>query len=488
MRTLSSLLATVYSRAAFGMQAPPVIIDVHLSSGLPALLVVGLAEGAVKEAKDRVRSAIQLAGFEWPPGRITVNLSPADLPKEGGRFDLPIALGIIAARGHLPSSRLALHEFYGELSLGGDLRAVRGILSAICAAALEARPVILPRGNLPEAERVQSARVIAAANLAEVVGHVRGDRPLPESAGQATGRRQEHARAASPRNPAAVDHRRGARDGEGDVRERTGLSRRILEPTPVPLAAPHELDAALVGGGSQPAPGEISLAHNGVLFLDELPEFERETLEALREPLETARITISRAAYQSEFPARFQLVAAMNPCPCGHCGDGTRRCRCSSLAIERYRARLSGPLLDRLDLHVRVKPTEVSMLLDSRHVGDSSAVVRLRVARARARQVERQGVLNSALSPSDLERHAAPDRETCDLLQFAAAKLNLSARAYGRILRVARTIADLAGADAVTVHHVSEALLFRQLDAEGLDTLIHSVPYARSHETRPGVH
>jgi magnesium chelatase family protein len=259
-----------------------------------------------------------------------------------------------------------------------------------------------------------------------------------------------------------------------------------------PFRSPHHTSstAALVGGGSQPAPGEISLAHHGVLFLDELPEFERETLEALREPLETGRITISRAAWASEFPARFQLVAAMNPCPCGYAGDGTRRCRCSSQAIERYRGRLSGPLLDRLDLHVRVKPADVATLLDTRQVSDSSAVVRLRVARARARQLERQGRLNSALSAGELERYALPDRETCDLLQFAAARFNLSARAYGRILRVARTLADLAGADAVDVHHVSEALLFRQLDGEGLDTPVHAISLAArtSLPRRPGVH
>ena len=259
-----------------------------------------------------------------------------------------------------------------------------------------------------------------------------------------------------------------------------------------PFRSPHHTSstAALVGGGSQPAPGEISLAHHGVLFLDELPEFERETLEALREPLETGRITISRAAWTSEFPARFQLVTAMNPCPCGYAGDGTRRCRCSSHAIERYSGRLSGPLLDRLDLHVRVKPTEVSALLDARHVSDSSAVVRLRVVRARGRQLERQGTLNSALSPGELERYALPDRETCDLLQFAAARFNLSARAYGRILRVARTIADLAGTEAITVHHVSEALLFRQLDEEARDTRRCETPPKplQSERRNPGLH
>jgi magnesium chelatase family protein len=242
----------------------------------------------------------------------------------------------------------------------------------------------------------------------------------------------------------------------------------------------------LVGGGSQPAPGEISLAHHGVLFLDELPEFERAALDALREPLETGRITILRAAWQSEFPARFQLVTAMNPCPCGYAGDGTRRCRCGQVAIQHYRARLSGPLLDRLDLHVRVKSTEVATLLEPRLASDSSTLVRLRVSRTRALQLERQGVLNSALPVSELERHAAPDRETRELLQFAAERFNLSARACGRILRVARTIADLDTADAMTVHHVSEALLCRQLDGEGMDAYSNAAPKRHSPEARPG--
>jgi magnesium chelatase family protein len=258
-----------------------------------------------------------------------------------------------------------------------------------------------------------------------------------------------------------------------------------------PFRAPHHTSstAALVGGGSQPTPGEISLAHHGVLFLDELPEFERATLEALREPLETGRITISRAAWQSEFPARFQLVTAMNPCPCGYAGDGTRRCRCPRLAIQRYRARLSGPMLDRLDLHVRVRSTGVLTLLDARQLVDSSAIVRGRVSHARARQLERQGVLNSALLPAELERVAAPDREVRDLLELAAARFNLSARACGRILRVGRTVADLAGADTVAVQHVSEALLFRQLDEEGRDTDTQIGPLTGARgDSRPGVH
>jgi magnesium chelatase family protein len=528
------MLATVFSRAQFGMQAPPVTIDVHVTSGLPSLTIVGLAEAAVKEARDRVRSAVMSCGFQWPPGRVTVNLSPADLPKDGGRFDLPIALGLLAATCQIPAESLVPYEFYGELSLGGELRAVRGILSALCQATLEHHPVILPRGNLAEAQRVGEARIIAAANLPEVIGHLIGNRPLPEIV------------AAAPDTPVSYPDLADVR-GQGEARRaleiaaagahsllligppgagKSMLAQRLpgilpplnaaeaLETATVasasaqgfradswrarPFRAPHHTSstAALVGGGSQPAPGEISLAHHGVLFLDELPEFERAALEALREPLETGRITISRAAWQSEFPARFQLVAAMNPCPCGYAGDGTRRCRCGELAIARYRARLSGPLLDRLDLHVRIKPTDATTLLQARPVGDSSALafprvsessaVRPRVARARALQLDRQGVVNSALPVNELERHASPDRETRDLLQFTAARFQLSARALGRILRVARTIADLDTGDALTVQHVSEALLFRQLDGEGLDAYASATRQRRAPETHPG--
>jgi magnesium chelatase family protein len=518
------MLATVFSRAQFGMQAPPVTIDVHVTSGLPTLCVVGLPEAAVKESKDRVRSAILSCGFQWPPGRVTVNLSPADLPKDGGRFDLPIALALLAATCQLPSAALAPYEFYGELSLGGELRAVRGILSAICQAALEQHPVILPRGNLAEAQRVQQAKVIAAASLSEVIGHLVGNRPLPEVAGTAPPAEASYPDLSQVRGQ--PDARRALEITAAGTHSllfigppgagKSMLAHRLpgilppLSPAEAletamiasasaqgfraenwsqrPFRSPHHTSstAALVGGGSQPAPGEISLAHHGVLFLDELPEFERAALEALREPLETGRITISRAAWQSEFPARFQLVTAMNPCPCGYAGDGARRCRCGQVAIQRYRARLSGPLLDRLDLHVRIKSTEVATLLEPRPVSDSSTLVRMRVSAARALQLERQGVLNSALPPGDLERHALPDRETRNLLQCAASRFNLSARACGRIRRVARTIADLEAVEAMTVHHVSEALLFRQLDGEGLDASSPATRYVSAPEARPG--
>jgi len=520
------MLATVLSRAQFGMRAPPVTIDVHATVGLPAMSVVGLAEGAVREAKDRVRSAVTTAGYEWPPGRVTVNLSPADLPKDGGRFDLPIALAVLAACGHVPMAPLARHEFYGELSLSGELRAVTGMLPAVCQAALEQHPVVLPRGNLAEAQRIESARLIAAANLSEVVAHLQGQRPLPEVSGAGASvveavsypdlsdvRGQPEARraleiAAAGGHSLLLIGPPGA--GKSLLAHRLpGIlpplsSTEALETAMIasasaqgfrdsdwharPFRAPHHTSstAALVGGGSPPVPGEISLAHHGVLLLDELPEFDREALEALREPLETRRIAISRAAWQSEFPASFQLIAAMNPCPCGYCGDGTSRCRCGRPAIQRYRARLSGPLLDRLDLHVRVTSPEVRTLFESREIHDSSAVVRLRVARARDRQLARQGALNSALSDSDFERVSPPDAETRELLSLAAARVKLSARGLKRVLRVARTIADLAGAGEVTVHHVSEALLFRSLDASGLDTPARPDRY-HSPGVRPGL-
>jgi magnesium chelatase family protein len=497
------MLATVYSRTSFGMEAPEVTIDVHLSAGLPYWSMVGLPEVAVKESRDRVRSAVINCGFEWPPGRITVNLAPADLPKEGGRFDLPIALCLLAADGRLPFSRLGRYEFYGELALGGNLRGVRGVLPAVVRAARELRPVMLPRANASEAQVVAGAHVVAAANLTEVIAHLRGERPLPcverkctacaeieypdlaDVRGQWQACRALEIAAAGGHSVLLVGPP-GA--GKSLLAHRLpGIlpalsSDEALETAVVasasfggfrpetwglrPFRAPHHTSSAiaLVGGGSPPAPGEISLAHHGVLFLDELAEFDREALEALREPLEEGRVVISRAARQAQFPARFQLIAAMNPCPCGYFGDVSGRCRCGHRRIERYHARVSGPLMDRMDLHVRIAPVDLAASEPSTARGEGSAVVVRRVALAREVQRERQGVLNAELDIAGIDRWcplSAGGRET---LRRESQRLMLSGRAYHRVLRVARTIADLRAVECISAAHVHEAAAFRAMD------------------------
>jgi len=498
------VLATVFSRGQLGMEAPEVTIDVHLSEGLPTMTLVGLPEAAVKESRERVRSAVINAGFEWPPGRITINLAPADLPKEGGRFDLPIALCLLAADGRIPGRAVAAYELYGELSLGGELRAVPGILSAVVRATQQGRPVIVPRATLHEAQLVVGARIVSAANLSEVIGHVRGVRPLPVAEGSAP------AREAAAQYPDLTDVCGQARacraleiaaagshsvlmvgpPGSGKSMLAQRLPGLLPPLTPAealeaamiasanpcgfrpeswsrrPFRSPHHTASAvaLVGGGSLPVPGEISLAHHGVLFLDELVEFAPEALEALREPLENGRITVSRAARQVEFPARFQLAAAMNPCPCGHFGDGTARCRCGELRIERYQGRLSGPLLDRLDLQVRITPVEPAALERGSGRAERSAMVAGRVVSAREAQLRRQGVLNAALDNAGVGQHCVLGEEARCELRRAAERLRLSGRAYYRVLRVARTIADLSRAEGISARAVAEAVSFRALD------------------------
>lgn len=496
-------LAVVHTRAQAGVAAPLVACEVHLSGGLPGTSIVGLPETAVKEARDRVRAAILNAQLDYPQRRVTVNLAPADLPKDGGRYDLPIALGILAANGSLPSAALDGHEFVGELALSGELRAVNGVLPAVLHAARIGRQVIVPRRNGAEAALVAGADVRVADSLLAVCAHLAGraelehanactlppsgeaEADLADVRGQPQARRALEIAAAGNHNLLFCGI-----PGTG----KTMLASRLpgilppleedeaLELAAIRSVAGHDNDlaswkrrafrhphhtasaVALVGGGSIPRPGEISLAHHGVLFLDELPEFDRRVLEVLREPLESGRISISRAARQVEFPARFQLVAAMNPCPCGYAGDAGGRCRCTPDAIARYRARVSGPLLDRIDLKLEV-PHVPQAELRANAAGESSAVVRARVCAARGRQLGRAGKPNAWLGNREVERDCALDAAGHALLDRAVERLGLSARAYHRVLRVARTIADLAGAGRIDTAHLSEAIQYRRFGA-----------------------
>ncbi len=496
-------LAVVHSRAQDGMDAPPVTVEVHLANGLPQLSIVGLPETEVKEAKDRVRAALLNACFEFPARRITINLAPADLPKEGGRFDLPIALGILAASGQIPSAGLERHEFVGELALTGELRAIRGALSVALAVRAHRRGLILPLPNAAEAALAEGAEVRGAAHLLEVTAFLHGRKELamqsPEipllEAGAGPDlsevRGQTHAKRAleiaaagghsllfigppgagktmlASRLPGILPAMRDHEAMESAALQSLNGGFALKHWKQRPFRAPHHTASAvaLVGGGSHPRPGEISLAHHGVLFLDELPEFDRRVLEVLREPLESGVITISRAARQAEFPARFQLIAAMNPCPCGYLGDPSGRCRCSSERVYSYRARLSGPLLDRIDLHVEVPAVARAVLLDPAPSGaEPSGAVRARVETARARALKRAGCANHALGSRQVERFCDLDRAGRELLDQAFTRLGLSARAYHRILKVARTIADLANAETVECAHLAEAIQYRCLD------------------------
>jgi magnesium chelatase family protein len=491
-------LSVVYSRALSGIEAPLVRVETHLSNGLPAFHIVGLPETAVRESKDRVRSALLNSHFSFPDRRITVNLAPADLPKEGGRFDLPIALGILAASGQLPQQGLSAHEFVGELALDGSLRAVPGAIAAAIATCQTTRALVVPADSAAAAALAPGSRVLAATDLLTLCAHLNGSCPiapatplasagaieypdLRDVVGQQVARRALEIAASGGHHLLLFGP-----PGTGKTLLASRLPGILPAPDPaVALAAlalrsfyqdsrpdqyfsrpfrnPHHSasPAALSGGGSKPRPGEISLAHGGVLFLDELAEFSRSSLEALREPLECGEITLSRATHKIRYPARFQLVAAMNPCPCGYLGDALQPCRCTPEQVQRYRNRVSGPLLDRIDLHIPVHRLPPGELLGTGGSAEPSATVRTRVQHGRDVQLRRQGCANADLDAAAMAEACALGRPQARHLEAAATKLNLSGRALHRTLRVARTIADLADAKPISSVHLSEALAYR---------------------------
>lgn len=497
-------IAIIYSRAQIGISAPLVTIEVHITRGLPSLSIVGLPETAVKESKDRVRSAILSNHYEFPLGRITVNLAPADLPKDGARFDLPIALGILIASKQLPEGTSQQYEFAGELSLTGELRCVKGMLAFTHACRQAKHKLILPAKNADEASLVSNVRIHAAAHLMEVCSHISGNKEI------ALHRKKVNFTAPSKENDFSdvygQNHAKRALEiaaagghhlimigppGSG----KTMLAERLpgilppmteseaLESAAIlsvsnqgfdpekwrqrPVRSPHHTASgiALVGGGSRPRPGEISLAHNGILFLDELPEFDRRVLEVLREPLESGRIVISRAANQAEFPAQFQLVAAMNPCPCGYLGDKDGGCHCTEEQIRRYRNKISGPLLDRIDIHIEVEKIPKTAFNQTHNASiEGSSALRQRVVKAHKLQLDRAGKMNYRLKNKEVNHFCKIDADSSELLNTAIDRLGLSARSVYRILKVARTIADLSATIAIDINHLSEAINYRHLD------------------------
>jgi magnesium chelatase family protein len=506
-------IARVACRAQVGLSAPLVHVEVSLADGLPTFSIVGLPAMVVREAKERVRAALLNSQFEFPAGRITVNLAPADLPKEGGRFDLPIALGVLLASGQVRSASgagraAALREFYGELGLTGELKAVRGLLPAAAEARRAGHELIVPRANAIEACAVAPELVRAADHLLDVCSHVDGRRML--AAGSSLSATHERLRAGGCARLDLADvrgqlHAKRALTvaaagghsllmigppgcGKSMLAQRlpgllpplsaaealevaaiasvsaAGFRRESL--TDRPFRAPHHSSSApaLVGGGVRARPGEISLAHHGVLFLDELPEFARPVLEALREPLETGAVSVARAALTTHYPAEFQLIAAMNPCPCGGLGDSEGSCRCTPATVRRYRARVSGPLLDRLDLQIEMPRVEAGEFDGPPGEGAGSAAAAAAVGRARERQRMRQGLCNARLAESEVERWCVPDESGRRVLEVAMQRLRLSARARQRVLKVARTIADLDDRAVIGSREVSEAVMLRCLD------------------------
>jgi magnesium chelatase family protein len=518
------LVSTVLSRAPQGLAAPLVRVEVHLGSGLPAFAIVGLPEAVVRESRERVRAALLSAGFDFPVARITVNLSPADLPKEGGRFDLPIAIGILTASGQLPVSVLRRREFYGELSLSGELRETRKLVPALVAGAGRGHEIIVPSANSVEAALVGSPTIFVADDLRGLCASLRSgtaltraraiqtelanssqdanldqgahrrqgapprrcpDSPAPDLAdvrGQFAAKRALEIAAAGQHGllfvgppgagktllaqtlagllpPLSADEALEVASLESAAGRRPSISRRR------PFRNPqHTASVAALIGGNGFRPGELSLAHLGVLFLDELPEFQSNALEALREPLESGIVSLGRAKRTYEFPARFQLIAAMNPCPCGFQGDVRGRCRCTAQQVDRYRNRISGPLMDRIDIHLELAALPADQLIETPSHAEASAVVAARVAAAQQRQMDRQGKLNARLTARETRELCRLDAESLQLVRRAIARLGLSARAYERILKLARTVADLAGAPQIGNAQVAEAVRLRALD------------------------